>query len=391
LVSREPGTKIAGGTSNPAAYEAYLRALEHWNRNQPEDFPKAAQYYEQAIALDPNFGTAIAELAWLYWNAAGSVSREQALGLSGDDAILKSTAYFERAAKHPSPAYYQLLVERLLPQQKSDDAIAAAERAIALDPSQAWSYHQMSLALTLNGRPADGLAYVDAATRVDPVWVAWRHYLVALAYVSLGRFEDAAKSLETIGAQFKNADFWTSYVSLELLTAVYGHLGRTADAASTREKLKPYLIDMDNGEFTGLLAMRDLPFKNYEDLERVLAGLRKSGVPDLPFGFDPKSKDRLSGAEIKELLFGHEIRGHELITGDAFSLARAADGSYSATSPAWSVTGSSWIEGDTICSSNQLVLRACRAVFRNPSGTFEQLNQYLVFRHSDRFEFSVVK
>jgi hypothetical protein len=35
--------------------------------------------------------------------------------------------------------------------------------------------------------------------------------------------------------------------------------------------------------------------------------------------------------------------------------------------------------------------RACRAVFHNPSGTFEQKNEYIYFRHADRFEFSVVR
>ncbi|TIP25039.1 MAG: guanylate cyclase [Mesorhizobium sp.] len=391
LVAGQRAAQIAGGTSNPAAYEAYLRGLEAGNRGQPEDFPVAARHYEQAIALDPKFGAAIAELAWLYWSADGVDTREKALGLGVDDAIRRSDAYLEQAAKNPSPTYYQLLADRLVWEQKSDEAIAASQRAIALDPSDQYGYHEMSFALTMNGRAADGLGYVDAATRVAPSWTPYRYYLAGLATFSLGRFEDAAAALEKIESQSENADFWTKYTGLVMLTATYGHLGRVADAAATKEKLKPYLIDTGDGELTGLLAMKDLPFKNYADLERVFEGLRKAGVPELPFGFDAKSKDRLTADEIKALFYGHEIQGRDSISGEAYWRATAADGSYRASLGALSFTGVSWFEGDVMCNANQLSPRGCRAVFRNPAGTFEAKNEYIIFRHRDRFEFSVVK
>jgi hypothetical protein len=47
----------------------------------------------------------------------------------------------------------------------------------------------------------------------------------------------------------------------------------------------------------------------------------------------------------------------------------------------WSGKGTSSIEGDVLCTSNPAGPRACRAVFRNPSGTFEQKNEYIYFRH----------
>ena len=56
LVTGEGKAKIAGGTSNPAAYEAFLRGLELELRGTPEDIAKAVPLYEQALTLDPNFG-----------------------------------------------------------------------------------------------------------------------------------------------------------------------------------------------------------------------------------------------------------------------------------------------------------------------------------------------
>ena len=174
LVTGEGKAKIAGGTSNPAAYEAFPRGLELELRGTPEDIAKAVPLYQQALTLDPNFGRAIAELAWVYWNATDAVAK--ALGFSGNtwDNV---NEYLDAAAKHPSPTYYQVLGDWLVHQNKSDEAIADLEKAIALDASDAWSYEEMSYALTFNGRAADGRGYVDAAMRVDPGWTPWRYFL----------------------------------------------------------------------------------------------------------------------------------------------------------------------------------------------------------------------
>ena len=147
----------------------------------------------------------------------------------------------------------------------------------------------------------------------------------------------------------------------------------------------------DQPELTGLLAQNNFPYKSYADTERLLEGLRKADVPELPAGFDPKSKDRLSGTEIKELFFGHEIRGREVVSGDPYWRNTEADGSYRATIGAKSFEGVSWIEADILCIASRTRPFACRAVYRNPAGSFDRENQYVYFRDIDRFEFSVVK
>jgi hypothetical protein len=39
----------------------------------------------------------------------------------------------------------------------------------------------------------------------------------------------------------------------------------------------------------------------------------------LPFGFDARAEDRLTGAEIAALIFGHENEGHQIESGDPSS------------------------------------------------------------------------
>ncbi|WKL39680.1 hypothetical protein Q1M64_05875 (plasmid) [Sinorhizobium meliloti] len=112
----------------------------------------AVKYYEQALALDSAFGNAAAALAWMYREAHWTEERSKVFGLSQDEARGKADLYFTQAAKNPSPGYYTLLAGKLNMMQRSDEAIAAAERAIALDASDPSNYESLSMAMIFNGR-----------------------------------------------------------------------------------------------------------------------------------------------------------------------------------------------------------------------------------------------
>jgi len=279
-----------------------------------------------------------------------------------------------------------LLISR---ERKYDEAIEGLEKAIALDPSDPVSYAAMSQALTLSGRAADGLAYLEAAMRVDPTWTGWRRYLAGLAYFGTGRFADAAESLEKIDPS--SSETWTKINGLEILIAAYGHLGSKNKIASARERLQPLLNRINSDRLTGLMAQAHFPFRNWNDTQRLLDGLSKAGVPELPFGLDDKSKDRLSGTEIAKITFGHETISHEIPSGRPSSSKTELDGTFTAKIGDWeSGKGKAWVEGDSMCFSFPKEGRTCAVIFRNPKGTRERANEYLFFQPWNRFEFSVL-
>lgn len=392
LVIGEGKAEIAGGTSNPAAYEAFLRGLELELRGTPEDIAKAVPYYEQALALDPDFGRAAAELALVYWSTDDA--RVKALGLSWEENDAKIYEFLARAAKHPSPTYYQITAELLTREDKSDEAIAGLQEAVALDPSDPWTFDGLSQAMIFNGRPKEGRAYLDAAMRLDPAGPGgradWRHYLAGLAAFGENRFEDAIQSLEEI--DLGSPDPWSKFFGLQVLLSAYGHLERSAELEATKADFETILKEMGEADYDGLRLQDVFVFKNEADIVRLLEGWSKAGMPELPPDIDPKSKNRLTAAEMKSLVFGHELRGRRTAPEVAeYRRSTAMDGSATVTIGTWTGQGMSWTQAGALCVAYPRQLTACGVIFRNPAGTRETSNEYQFVFHWSRFEFSVVE
>jgi TolB-like protein len=53
-------------TDNAEAYELYLKGRYHWNKRTAADLQKSTEYFNRAIALDPNFALAFSGLAESY-------------------------------------------------------------------------------------------------------------------------------------------------------------------------------------------------------------------------------------------------------------------------------------------------------------------------------------
>ncbi len=66
-LSGETKAQVAkGGTSDPEAYQAYLKGLYYWERRTPETLEKARDYFNQAIQKDPGYAMAYVGLANYY-------------------------------------------------------------------------------------------------------------------------------------------------------------------------------------------------------------------------------------------------------------------------------------------------------------------------------------
>ena len=213
-------------TAVPAAYDALLRGWECFRRGTSEDYVKAIPYFEQAIRLDPDYGRAYAALALVYqWIGAGDWHQGQAR-LDGN-TLTQIERYLHDAEKHPTTTSHQAAGVLATGYGLYPKAIAEFSEAIALDPSDSWSYAYMARALTFAGRPAEATQHIRTAMRVDPHYPPIFLSFLGFAQFGLEQFEEAAISLEKVTKLDPNDSD-----AFLLLGATYGHLGRTQEAVS---------------------------------------------------------------------------------------------------------------------------------------------------------------
>ncbi|MBI3790231.1 MAG: protein kinase [Gemmatimonadetes bacterium] len=141
-------------SSNPEAYAAYLRGRYHWNR-RPRETMRGIQYFKEALALDPDYA-----LAWC--------------GLADCWATVSS---WEGGAVAPAEGFPQ--------------AIEAARRALALDPTLAEGYTALAYAdVHFGGAVHEATAHFDRALTLDPGYAHAHHWSSHLALI-LGRREES--------------------------------------------------------------------------------------------------------------------------------------------------------------------------------------------------------
>jgi TolB-like protein/class 3 adenylate cyclase/Flp pilus assembly protein TadD len=250
------------GTDNIKAYDAFLKGWGHYRRLTPEDFAKAIPYFEKAIELDTNYGRAHAALASVYWESRRGEDWYQVLGLSLGDLSKQMEKHLQAAMKNPTPLAHQVASKRLIVLFFHEEAIAEAERAIALDPNDAAGYAAMADALIFSGRPEEAVDFAKRAMRVDPHYPVDYLYALGMAHFGMEQFQEAASLFER-AFKLKPEIGW---VEATPLAAAYGYLGQEEKARACIDK------------YMKILRYDNFIYKNPEDKDRLLGGLRKAGL-----------------------------------------------------------------------------------------------------------------
>ena len=151
-----------------------------------------------------------------------------------------------------------------------DQGMEELRRAIDLNPSAARAYHFLGGSLAHTGNPAEGIGLLETALRLDPHDPFRSDTLaaLALAHILLRNFEEAVSVAEkAVGARPANVR------GHQRLVAALGHTGRVEDARAALEELKLRQPDLSLAYIDATYA-----FKNSEDRDLFLDGLRKAGL-----------------------------------------------------------------------------------------------------------------
>jgi TolB-like protein len=361
-------------TDNTEAYDAFLKGRGHHIRWNPDDIRKAVLDYEKAIKLAPNFGTVYAQLANIYlWEAASW------LGLPYQEGKVKGLKYLEMAMENPTPHSHKVAANIYLYLSLYDEAISAAEKALALAPKDPAMHAMMANVLKYASRPKEAIDHAKFVMRYDPSQIGWALWHLGEAHFSMGKLEEAVTYLERCRTHAPHI-----LGLYKCLIAAYAHLGRNQEAKKALEDMKKY-NKWSNPNLRLYMALQ-FKFKNPEVEERLASGLLKAGMLGEPSGYYKiMEKNRLNGEEIKGLIDGRTITGYYLHNGEQWWSKVSKDGK---NLKYWSKpggtdfydSGKGWVEKDLRCVQWVVMFGGvthCYPIFINPEGSSEKKDEYL--------------
>ncbi len=263
LSASEKRVLSAVPTTNLDAYDSYLRGKIRLRRENREDDSIAIALLERAVALDPEFAAAQAELAHAYvlrveqfapsdttvveraWVAA-----ETALRLDPDLA----EGHFARAS----------LLSSLSGRFAPEPAIQEDRRALELNPNLAQAHHQLGNLYLHLGLLDKAVAEFRRTLTIDPGYYGATRR-IGLALVYQGRYEDGLRLIRQVPAQ-SNQSLWNYQVAWALL-----YLGKNDEASALMER---YLREHPEDRGGVVTSTRAILFAKTGDAGRAEADVR---------------------------------------------------------------------------------------------------------------------
>jgi serine/threonine-protein kinase len=315
-------------TANPEAYQDYLKGRYWWNKRTADAENKAIDYFQQAIAKDPNYALAYDGLADVY-NILGTYNyappkevypkaKEAELkGLQLDDTLAEAhtslaftkMAYdldwtgaakeFERAFElNPNYAYAHVIHGiNLRTTGRLEEAIAEEKRAVELDPLSLVGNRELGFTFYMARQYDQAIEQFRKTLELDPNFTLTREFLGS-AYLQKNMHMEALAEFQEALANSPDNMF-----TLSELGYAYAKSGRKAEA----QKVLDQLNELSKRKFVPAISAviiyvglgeKDKAFewleKAYEDrsLGGPLASLKVDPLFD-PLHSDPRFTDLL--------------------------------------------------------------------------------------------------
>lgn len=248
--------------SSLAAYECVLQGNAlHWNTD--EGRAEATRLFEQAVALDPDYGFAHAMLAAMryddwYDDQGGS-----------DAPLLEAYALAQRAVAldENESTCFSMLAWVCLMRRQFDQALRHSQRAIELNPGNQWNNADMGGLLMYLGRPEEALDWFRLAREIDPYFEpAWYWRCLGQTHMLLHHYPEALAMFARLPTP--------TYRTAALVAGCHARLGDAEAARAAADeclRLKP--------DFTVAGFLGREPFARATDAADEAESLRLAGLP----------------------------------------------------------------------------------------------------------------
>jgi adenylate cyclase len=241
------------------AFDLLMRGMHHADRLDPESARSAIDCFKKALAITPDYPSAMAMLALMRL-------REWAWHPEESD-LAEAALLAERALTlDPADSWCHLVAGQIdMYRRRLDAAEVHHKKAYALNPYDARILALWSPLATYLGKPDEGRRRIEKAMELNPHHPAWYTTNLGLACYCSHAYADGAGVYGSVAEPQVGV--------LAGLAACRAQLDDGEGAAKARASL---LAMAPN--FRATLFVRNRPFKFAEDSEHLLDGLLKAGL-----------------------------------------------------------------------------------------------------------------
>jgi TolB-like protein len=283
---------LKNSTENVEAYQLLLKGRYHYNKFTPNDLMKAIEYYKSAIAIDPNYSLAFAEIANCYGDAYAFkwLPKEMSYPQSRN-SVKKAIQLDDKSAEsHIASARIKLWVE-----WDFTTALQELNKGLQINPNSIVGNRQMSILNLFLGNNEVAYKHMQKADELDPfslfnLFLLGAHKMQDGNYDSMLDYGNRLVSMEPnfhgghalIGiAQLYKKQNETAIKELELAATLTGYrdvfslgfLGMGYGVSGNKEKAMEVISKLE-----------ELPYKK-EDVS-LQYGLIYGGISDFDKAFE---------------------------------------------------------------------------------------------------------
>lgn len=251
-------------TESLDAYEAVLRTFSYWQRQTPAEHAEVRNALERAVRIDSRYAHAWACLSIVYLD-------EVRVGFNPQpDAHTRILGAARRAVElGPSEALaYLALAQAHFFRGDLDAFFPAAARTVQLNPNDSTNLATTGMLTAYAGEWERGLAMLKKAMALNPHHPGWYHLPVAFWRYREGDYAGALRAALDV-------EMPGYFPSSMVLAAVYGQLGRKAEARAAADQLLTLNPRFAEHAHEVIALWQHDPALRAE----LLVGLRKAGLP----------------------------------------------------------------------------------------------------------------
>jgi adenylate cyclase len=254
-------------SGSPLVYEYFLKGRSLYANFARHTHAQARAEFERALEINPVFTPALVFMGY-------TLTDQTRFGWENDpaatyEAALDCAARALAADPGCGEAYTIIGYVRTF-QRRHDEAVAAAEKAISLSPSGADAYHMAGMYHGYAGNFQKAALYEEQAQRLSPVEIHVSMVDEARARFHLGEFTAAR---DTALRVLTERPRWLT--AQTILVAALWSLGSEGEARAIVRELLGRHPDFSVNRWA-----RGFPYRHQEDLDTLLAPLRRAGLPE---------------------------------------------------------------------------------------------------------------